>query len=293
MPSSYSPLAVLLKSNRRALGLTYALSLVEQLLALLVPWAVGIAINGLLGHEYNGLFIFVTLWLSLALLTAGRKMYDTRVFMRIYAALVTGVIGRQREDGTQSGKLVARSGLIREVVDFFERDIPDIFAMVIAFIGSLVMLFLFDWRIDLVALVMMVPVLAMNGLMWRPINRLNHSINNNIEHQARVIRYGSLTQLAKHFRFLRFLRVKTSDIEARTWVMIELCVLLASIYVLIYTATRPDIQAGTIFSVVTYFWNFQESLDRLPILMQSVSRVKDILHRIGESSAGLEESLTS
>lgn len=156
MRNSYNPLAMLLKNNRGSLGLTYGLHLVEQLLALLVPWAIGIAINGLLVNEYDGLIIFVGLWLVLVLLTAGRKMYDTRVFMRIYAALVTGVISRQREAGTSPGKLVARSVLIREIVDFFERDIPDIFAMVIALIGSLVMLALFDWHIDLVALVMMI-----------------------------------------------------------------------------------------------------------------------------------------
>jgi hypothetical protein len=206
--------------------------------------------------------------------------------------LVTGVIERQREAGTSSGKLVARSVLLREIVDFFERDIPDIFALVIAFVGSLLMLALFDWHIDVVALVMMIPVLVLNGLTWRPISRLNHGINNNLERQTRMISNGSLTALAKHFRFLRLLRVKTSDIEAKTWVMIELCVLLASIYVLIYTASIPAIQSGTIFSIVTYFWNFQESLDRLPVLMQSVSRVKDILHRIGDNEALLGDNPT-
>jgi hypothetical protein len=292
MRDTYNPLLILLKKNRRPLALTYGLTLVEQLLALLVPWAIGIAINGLLVHDYDGLFVFVSLWVSLVLLTVGRKMYDTRVFMRIYAALVTGVIERQREAGTSSGKLVARSVLLREIVDFFERDIPDIFALVIAFVGSLLMLALFDWHIDVVALVMMIPVLVLNGLMWRPINRLNHGINNNLERQTRMISHGSLTALAKHFRFLRLLRVKTSDIEAKTWVMIELCVLLASIYVLIYTASIPAIQSGTIFSIVTYFWNFQESLDRLPVLMQSVSRVKDILHRIGDNDTLLEDNPT-
>ncbi|SJM96094.1 ABC transporter six-transmembrane domain-containing protein [Crenothrix polyspora] len=273
----------LLRDNRSKLWLNYSLSLGEQLLGLLVPWAMGKAINDLLKIQYTGLLIFVALWVILAILTAARKMYDTRVFMGIYTDVVSGVIKQQREAGVPAGKLVARSILVREVVEFFERDIPDIFAMVIAFIGSLVMLTLFDWHITLIAVVMLVPVLALNITLWRPINRINRSLNNSLERQTRVINQGSETRLWRHFSFLRFLRVKNSDIEGRTWLMIELFVVLASVNVFMYTTAMPGIEAGTVFSTVTYFWEFQGSLDRLPILMQSVSRVKDILFRIGQS----------
>lgn len=285
MSTSEKPnlLAILLNKNRGKLGLTYGLSLSEQLLALLMPLAIGEAINGLLGHDYWPLGLFIGLWLVLAVMTAGCKMYDTRVFMGIYVAVVTQVIKQQRAVGTPTSKLVARSMLIREVVDFLERDIPDIFSMVITFIGSLVMLFLFDWHIASAALLLLIPVLLLNGWLWKPINRLNRSINNNLERQARIINQGSLLRLGQHFNFMRFLRVNTSDIEARTWVLIELFVVAATIYVFVYTAQTPGIEAGTIFSIVTYFWNFQGSLDRLPILMQSVSRVKDILRRIRET----------
>ncbi len=277
-----NPLSVLLRNNRGALAFTYLLSLLEQLMTLLLPWAIGVAINDLLTRSYQGMTLFVALWVLLTGLMVGRKMYDTRIFMRIYAQLVTDVTTQQRAAGAETGRLVGRSVLIREIVDFFERDIPDVFAMVIAFVGSLVMLAVFDWRIAGVALLMLIPVLSLNGLMWRPFNRLNRSINNNLERQSQVISRGSLAQMHRHFRFLRLLKVKTSDIEARTSGGIELFVVVASLFVIIYTAQMPGIQAGTIFSVVTYFWNFQESLDRLPILMQSVSRVKDIVRRIGE-----------
>lgn len=240
-------LAILLSKNRFKLGLTYGLSLSEQLLALLMPLAIGEAINGLLGHDYWPLGLFIGLWLVLAVMTAGRKMYDTRVFMGIYVAVVTQVIKQQRAVGTPTSKLVARSMLIREVVDFLERDIPDIFAMVITFIGSLVMLFLFDWHIASAALLLLIPVLLLNGWLWKPINRLNRSINNNLERQARVINQGSLLRLGQHFNFMRFLRVKTSDIEARTWVLIELFVVAATIYVFVYTAQTPELRQGQSF----------------------------------------------
>lgn len=272
----------LLVQYRGRLGLTYGMSLTEQLLGLLMPLAIGNAINGLLAHDYEPLALFVGLWLLVALLTVGRKMYDTRVFMSIYAVLVTRVIEQQRAAGATTSKLVARSTLIREMVDFLERDVPDIFSLVIEFIGSLVMLMLFDWHIASAALLMLIPVLLLNAWLWKPVNRLNRSINNNLEHRGNLIHQGSMPRLHKHFRFMRFLRVRTSDLEARTWGLIELFVVAATIYVFVFTARHPGIEAGTIFSIVTYFWNFQGSLDRLPVLMQSVSRVKDILRRVRE-----------
>lgn len=273
----------LLVQYRGRLSLTYGLSITEQVLGLLLPLAIGNAINGLLMEDFLPLGLFIGLWLVLAALTVGRKMYDTRVFMSLYAELAARVIEQQRTLGTSTSKLVARSTLIREAVDFLERDIPDIVAMLITFVGSLVMLMLFDWHIAAAAVLMLIPVLLLNGLLWRPINRLNRSINNNLERRATLIHQGSLLRLQQHFRFMRFLRVKTSDLEARTWGLIELFVVMATIYVFVYTAQTPGIEAGTIFSIVTYFWNFQGSLDRLPILMQSVSQVKDILRRIRET----------
>ncbi|QTR46601.1 hypothetical protein J9253_01175 [Thiothrix litoralis] len=279
---NHNLLTGLLKANRGKLGLTYALSLGTQLLALLVPLAIGEAINGLLVHEYTSLGLFVGLWMVLAGMTVGRKMYDTRVFMGIYTAVVPKVIQQQRAMGMATSKLVARSMLIREVVDFMERDIPDVFSMVITFIGSLIMLMLFDWHIALAATLMLIPVLALNGSLWRPIQRLNRSINNNLERQAQVINQGSLLRLEQHFRFTRFLRIKTSDIEAGTGGIVELFVVVVTIYVFTFTTQTPGIEAGTVFSIITYFWNFQGSLDHLPTLMQSISRVKDILRRIRE-----------
>ena len=101
-------LSILLKKNRGKLGVTYGLSLGEQLLALLMPLAIGEAINGLLGHDYVPMGLFIGLWLLLAAMTIFRKMYDTRVFMGIFSTIVIQVIKQQRAVGTATSKLVAR-----------------------------------------------------------------------------------------------------------------------------------------------------------------------------------------
>ncbi|MDD5033377.1 MAG: ABC transporter six-transmembrane domain-containing protein [Methylococcaceae bacterium] len=264
------------------LSLTYVLSLCEQSLDLLNPWAIGWAIDDLLGGRHTGLMVFVGIWVIHGLVGVGRKTYDTRVFMMIYGHLAADVVERQHKGGTQTGKLIARAALMREIVDFFERDIPQLFAMAITFFGSLAMLGWYDRHVALVALAMLVPVLTLNGLAWRPQHRLNRAVNDTFERQATIIGEARSGRLIQHFLRLRFLKVKGSDIEARTWGMIEIFVVIATVYVLTYMASQQSIQAGTLYSVITYFWDYQGSLDRLPILVQSVSRVKDVMRRIEE-----------
>jgi len=130
-------------------------------------------------------------------------------------------------------------------------------------------------------------VSLLNAYFWRPTHRLNRGINNNLERQAAVVSNGTLPQLHKHFRMLRFLRVKASDLEAKNWGITEIFVVCASIAIFIYAAQQPGIQAGTLFAIITYFWNYQDSLDQLPLLMQSVSQVKDISRRIQDDDPNL------
>ena len=271
-----------LKNHRWALALTYSLSILEQLGMVLFPGLIGWAINDLLVDSYQGLIVMSLVWLLLFLVMTSRMMYDTRVFMRIYTLIPHKVITQQKANGTDSSKLMARSVLLRETIDFFERDIPSIISMLINFIGSLVMLALFDFHIVVVALLMLVPVALLNMGFWKPMHRLNRSMNNNLERQVTVIETGSAYAIERHFQFLRFLKIKLSDIEARNIGLIECFVIAVTAYIFIYTAKIPQVEAGTIFSVITYFWNFQESMDRTPTLLQSISKVKDVLSRIAD-----------
>lgn len=188
---SYNTLNGLLENNKPALQWTYLLSLTEHILLLLVPWAIGNAINDLLQNHYQGLVFFVALWLLHTLLGVGRKMYDTRAFMRIYTGLVIQVVGQQRASGIATSVLLGRTALIREIVDFLERDVPEIFSMVISFFGSLLMLLLYEKQVAILALIMLAPVLTLNLLLWKPIQRLNRAINNTLERQAKIVSQGA------------------------------------------------------------------------------------------------------
>ena len=99
---------------RLRIGFTYALTLVENLIELLYPWATGIAIDGLLARGgWPALLPLAAIWLVHIVVGIGRHLYDTRLFTRIYAELVTAMVLRQRARGAGTADVAARAAMCR------------------------------------------------------------------------------------------------------------------------------------------------------------------------------------
>lgn len=74
-----SLIADIFRRHRFALALTYSLSALENLLDLLYPLMIGIAIDGLLDGTAASLLPITLTWIVHALLSAGRQLYDARI----------------------------------------------------------------------------------------------------------------------------------------------------------------------------------------------------------------------
>ena len=123
--SAGPPLAVF-RAERWRIALTYGVTLLENLFYLLYPWTIGLAIDGLLaGKGPWSLVPLVVIWGLHIVVGAARQVYDTWVFARIHAEIATGTIARQRAAGMGTTEIAARSVMSRELVDFFEREVPD------------------------------------------------------------------------------------------------------------------------------------------------------------------------
>ena len=133
------------RAERWPIAVTYAVTLVENLFALAYPFTIGLAIDGLLAKRgLESLWPLVTVWALHIVVGAMRQVYDTRVFARIHAELATDTVVRQRAAGYGTAEIAARSVMTRELVDFFEREVPTMATAVIGLVGSVAMLVLYD-----------------------------------------------------------------------------------------------------------------------------------------------------
>jgi ABC-type multidrug transport system fused ATPase/permease subunit len=259
---------------------TYGLTLLENLFELLYPWAIGIAIDGLFKGNYVNLLPLAIAWLTHIITGVIRQIYDTYTFTHIYSNLATTVVLEQDKQGVSTSQIVARSALSREFVDFFEYDVPQIITTLFAFIGALVMLFLYDRQIGGYCLTLLIPLLVVNRVYARRSRHLNQKLNDQLEAEVEVLSDRVPKSIYLHYSLLAKWRVRLSNAEAANDGLMQLFIFGLSITVLIRMVALPHIQSGDIYAVTAYLWNYVESLDKVPRLVQQFSRLQDIGDRM-------------
>lgn len=108
----------MIRPFRWRIAFTYALTVIEDLLELSYPWATGLAINGLLAHDYRMIGPVMLAWVLHTATGCARQMYDTRLYTALYNSVVIDTVLRQRQLGIEPTKVAARSVMSREFVTF-------------------------------------------------------------------------------------------------------------------------------------------------------------------------------
>lgn len=281
-------LRVLFRGYRWQILATYLLFNLENLGRLAQPFLLGWAIKDLLAGRLTGLFLLVAQHLVNLALGAGRQLYDTWMFTRIYAELATRLVIDQRRCGVDLSRLAARSALAREIVDFFERDVPFLFYTLYTVGGSLVMLALGDHRLLLPCLVF----LTLAGLLTRSLAsqtlKLNRGLNDQMEREVGILQHGSATRVANHYRQVRLWRMQLTRTQAGNFAGMGLLSLLLMAAVLFRSCRGAESDPGALFARLGYVVMLTTSLTTLPLWIQQFSRLRDICSRLREGSAASE-----
>lgn len=261
---------------------TYFLSIFENSFALLFPYTTGLAINDIMVGKTLGLVYLASAWLINGLTHMVRQRYNIRVFSLIYRDVACSVVREQADRGIESSKIVARSSLSREFVDFFERNIPMLLNTVFRSLGALVMLFIYDWNIALYCIVIALPLFIINKKYSKVSLILNKNLNDQYEKEVGILTENNPEHIYEHYTLLSKGRINLIDTQVVNWGIMELFIICLIIAVIVRAGTLAGAAAGTIYSIVSYTWNFVNSLDQVPALVQQISRLKDIKSRLNQ-----------
>ena len=265
---------------RGRITVTYIVTLAENMFELSYPSLTGLAVNGLLKHDFTGLWSLLGVWLAHTATGVFRQSYDTRVFAAIYTDLATRTVSEQETKGFSTSQIVARSSLSREFVNFFERDIPATVNSLFGLLGALVLLFFYDaWSAGF-CLMLLVPLAILNRGYSKRTLTLNQRLNNQLEREVTMLTRRRPSRVFGHYRLLAKWRISLSDAEATNWGIMELFSIILSAAVIIRVASLPHIEPGTIYAMLAYLWNFLASLNHVPALVQQLSRLQDIARRM-------------
>ncbi|MBV9107744.1 MAG: hypothetical protein JO313_17140 [Verrucomicrobia bacterium] len=276
-------LQTIFEKYRGRIVVTYAVTLAENLFELCYPSLTGLAVNGLLKHDFTGLALLLGVWFAHTATGVFRQSYDTRVFSAIYTDLATRTVSEQETMGVTTSQIVARSSLSREFVNFFERDVPSTVNSVFGLLGALVLLFFYDVWSAVFCIFLLIPLALLNRRYSKRTLTLNKRLNDQLEREVSVLTRRMPSRVFGHYRLLSKWRISLSDAEAMDWGLMELFSIGLSAAVIIRIASLPHIEPGTIYAMLAYLWNFIASLNNVPGLVQQLSRLKDIAHRMDQS----------
>jgi hypothetical protein len=267
------------KRHRIAITFTYTLFVVENLLRLAQPFALGWAINDLLEEQSTGLFVLIGQHVLHLLIGLWRQVLDTRVFTKIYSEMVTDMIVTQRAAGVEVSRVAARSSLSREFVNFFELTVPNIARSAFSIVGSLIMLAIYDWVVVVACIGLLLPASFLNRWFAMKIRFLNRKLHDELEREVDLIEPGQQADLQTHFGRIANWRVRLSNAEAINFGMMEIFVLGVIVVTLLRT-TSLVVNAGDVFAVFRYLMLLLIGLDRVPQLIMQISRMRDIQSRM-------------
>lgn len=261
---------------------TFALLTVENVLGVAEPLVLGIAINRLVEQDWTGLAWLAALELTFIIVGIVRRMYDTRVYTRIYAKVGSDLVAREQAKGSPITQVNARADLIKEVVDFFEQILPLSLTAGFTLIGSLVMIAFLDFRVFVVATVATVLTGLVFWIASKRIHTLNKALNNQYERQIEVFERMRASSRNRHFRRLAMWQVRLSDLESLNFGLTYLFLIAAMLFGIYDAVTRLDAPIGTVFALMTYLFQFVQSVVALPITYQQGIRTSEITQRVSD-----------
>ena len=277
--NAFKTLKSIAAEHNKKLILTFTFVLAENGLFLAYPIFAGFAINAIIqGNTLNAL-IYALFVLIAWLVGAIRRRVDTQVFANIYAKLAVNVIMNEKQNAKDDSAIIARVALSREFVNFFETHFPMFFTSVISIIGSAFMLIFVEPKVAVACFVVMTFFLIFLPRYIKKNDDLYLRLNDRLEKEAKVIGVFNKSTLNRHYDVVSKFRIAISNREAMSYFIIGISASLLFLVAIIVLSSQQT-NAGHIYSVMTYIWNFVISLDDSPKLIEEFSNLKDIGKRI-------------
>jgi ABC transporter transmembrane region len=278
-----APLSMLhlIRHNAGKLAVTYGLFSIETLCLLSYGALIGWAIDDLLAGRQIGLLAFMATTLLHVVIGYVRRRWDTRVFARLQAAIVLGAAARK---DTEAGTLVARSAMVREVLQFAEMQVPQALHAAILGIGSLVILAVLAPLLGVLAAITLVLAFLISVRVTRFATPMMARLNNSLDREAQRLS-GPATLPQRHYAHVARLRILMSDCEAAGFVSIDLMMIGVAMLALWMLTTAGGATPGSIFASFTYvisLWTFTSSM---PMIAQELVKAWDVRSRIDGAGA--------
>lgn len=265
------------------ISFTFILLSIESILLVLIPYGIGLCIDSLTNNTTDGIYILGGILFSILIFSTTRRLYDTRVYSKIYALVGISLIKNHKKNSVDTSKIITRSSLIQELIDFFEHDLTQAYTSLIGIIGALAMVYYLNTIIFVICLVSIFFIFIIYKLSEKKIFNENSNLNYELENRLIKIKQKNIF-LVNHFRNITKSMIRLSDIESYNYVFIQVLIAIV-LFAALFIGIEENLTAGNIFAMLTYVLNFSFEVLTLPIIFQQFIRLQEITTRINKDNS--------
>lgn len=268
------------KEHKNKIVFIYGINALESLLFLLVPYCAGLLIDSFIYSKGYGLYIFAGVYLSWQIVAVFRRITDTKIFTNLFNSECQYLIEKSQSENLENSIINARVELMKQVVDFFESDLPFVTNSIISIFGSAFLLYTYSPKLVATSLIIVLPSILINSHYSKKIKKVTESINDCYETQIDVIESKDRQKIKKYFDEIRINNIKKSTYEAFNFNLIEIFVLamiLSSVYVICKT---ENLNYGSVAASYGIILRFAYGFDFLPHTTSKLASLKDIIERL-------------
>ena len=211
---------------------------------------------------------------------SARRSIDPRIFRRVFTDVAAEVTGRAKVTGVDPSVAAGRINLSQEYITFLQYRVPELFEQVIAVIGALVGMAIYDIRIAGICFLVVFPILLVKYVYDRRVVVLQTEVHDGMEAAVEVVRSLDSERVRAHFEKLSVPQRKIADYGAIAFGSVRAALLLIFFAVLYVGIDLDDFTTGRLYTIVSYLWTFITSTEYLPDLLESWSSLKEISGRL-------------
>lgn len=267
------------RKHKLPLLLIYFYMLIAQLLFLAEPFILGKAIDGLLAKNFIWLIIFLAVELLHNVFMYRRMVFDTKIYVKIYNDIIFNFL-RNNKDVETSTK-IARTDMSHSIIGFLESDIHFFIMAIVTVIGSLCFIFIQHTLTGIIVVCSILPITIIAIFFYKKIAQSTNVANSHFEQKVSTMHSEDESKIDTYFKRRARIIVMQSTLQGRNWASLNIAktiFLVLSLFV--FTSKNIDMTQGEAIAMYAYLNQFIIALMSIPIAMETITRVKDVIARI-------------
>jgi|GEM_PF-2384407 ABC-type multidrug transport system fused ATPase/permease subunit len=225
-------------------------------------------------------------WVLLFLANSGlggfRRLYDTRIYTKMFANLSSDVVARQLAQGEDLSRVAARSSMAWNNIEFFQYNVPEFLEQLIAVGGAVIALGLFDWRLSAVGGVLIVLVLFGSKYYMSLLQNIQVTLHDRYEDEYNVFSTREPVKIRSYYDEIADLEIRYSKRSTMSYGVVRAFLLIMFLSTLYISIDLDRFTIGALYSIVAYVWSFVTATEYIPYLSEKWVELKDASRRITE-----------